>query len=99
MSECRKDVAWDGEALVGWITVDGLPTKVTADREMIHRYAAGFNDAVTWEIERYRVEIFEKLSPHLHNSVNPDIASANSASCAADGPGADSGKKIREQVA
>jgi hypothetical protein len=59
------EVEWDGEALVGWVSIDGVATKVRADRDMIHARAAGFNDAVTWEIERYRAEIFEKLTPHL----------------------------------
>jgi hypothetical protein len=36
---------------------------VRADRETIHSHAAGFNDAVSWEIERHRVEIFQKLTP------------------------------------
>ena len=28
MSECHKDVAWDGDALIGWIEIDGIPTKM-----------------------------------------------------------------------
>ena len=63
--ERSRSVAWDGNALTGWITIDGIPTKVTADRDVIHRHAPGFNDAVTWEIERHRIEIFEKLTPYL----------------------------------
>jgi hypothetical protein len=58
-------VEWDGEALVGWVTIGGVPTKVRADRETIRRNAPGFNDVVTWEIERHRVEIFQKLTPFL----------------------------------
>jgi hypothetical protein len=61
----QDDVAWDGDALVGWIVVNGAKTKIRATREMIHEHAAGFNDAVTWEIERHRVEIFERLRPVL----------------------------------
>jgi len=60
-----NSVEWDGNALVGWIAINGVPTKVRATREIIHGYASGFNDAVAWEIERYRVEIFEKLAPFL----------------------------------
>ena len=63
--ECSRTVEWDGEALVGWVTINGVPTKVKADREIIHRHAPGFNDAITWEIERHRVTIFEKLTPFL----------------------------------
>jgi hypothetical protein len=58
-------VEWDGESLVGWVTINGRPTKVRATRDMIHSHATGFNDAVTWEIVRYRAEIFEKLTPLL----------------------------------
>ena len=62
-ADSTNSVEWDGRALIGWISVDGALTKVTADRETIHRYAAGFNDAVSWEIERHRNLIFEKLVP------------------------------------
>lgn len=58
-------VEWDGQTLIGWITVDGTLANVKVDRETIHRHAAGFNDAVTWEIEQHRELIFEKLIPFL----------------------------------
>jgi hypothetical protein len=64
-AQSTNSVEWDGQALIGWITVNGALTKVKVDRETIHRYAAGFNDAVTWEIERHRELIFEKLIPFL----------------------------------
>jgi hypothetical protein len=64
-AKTTNSVEWDGQALKGWITVDGVLTKVMVDRETIHRYAAGFNDAVTWEIDRHRELIFEKLTPFL----------------------------------
>jgi len=63
-------VEWDGEALVGWVSIGGAATKVRVDRETIHCHAAGFNDAVSWEIERHRVEIFEKLTAYLVESVS-----------------------------
>lgn len=68
MSASAENVEWDGEALFGWVTVNGVPTKVRATREIIHRYASGFNDAVTWEIERHRAEIFQKLTPFFTKS-------------------------------
>ena len=61
----NNTVEWDGKALIGWITINGALVRVRADREMIHRKASGFNDALGWEIERHRVEIFEKLKPFL----------------------------------
>jgi hypothetical protein len=51
---------WDGEALVGWVTISGMPTKVRVRRQIIHSHAPSFNDALTLEIERHRAEIFEK---------------------------------------
>jgi hypothetical protein len=56
-------VEWDGNALVGWITIDGVPTKVTANRDTIHRHAPGFDDALTWEIRSHAAEILEKMKP------------------------------------
>jgi hypothetical protein len=56
---------WDGKILTGSVVVNGVTTKVTADRAIIHAYAAGFSDALSWEIDRFRIEIFEKLMPFL----------------------------------
>jgi hypothetical protein len=64
-SKQGKTIEWDGEALIGWITIKGKSTKVRATREIIHNHAPGFNDAITWEIEHYRFEIFDKLTPFL----------------------------------
>jgi hypothetical protein len=56
-------IEWNGNELSGWIMINGAPTKVSADRDAIHTHARGFNDALTWEINRHRVEIFEMLVP------------------------------------
>jgi hypothetical protein len=61
--DTNRPVQWDGELLSGWIAIGGVPTKMQANRDTIHRYARGFNDAVTWEIDRHRDEIFERLVP------------------------------------
>lgn len=58
-----KSIEWDGRVLTGWITIDGKTVKVSAARQIIHQYAFGWSDAVTWEIERHREEIFNKLLP------------------------------------
>jgi len=60
-----KTIEWDGNALTGWVTIDGEPVRVSADRETIHRHAPGWNDALTWEIQRFREEIFDKLMPYF----------------------------------
>jgi hypothetical protein len=66
MSMDRKQtVEWNGKALTGWVAINGAPKKVSADRETIHAHAPGFNDALTREIDRHRVEIFEKLHPYF----------------------------------
>jgi hypothetical protein len=67
-----KTVEWNGQHLVGWITIDDAPAKVSADRDMIHRHVPGFNDAVDWEIKRHCVHIFEVLAPILAAQVQPD---------------------------
>jgi hypothetical protein len=61
--DCNRAVEWDGKVLTGLVVVNGVPTKVTADRATIHAYATGFSDALTWEIDRFRSQIFEKLMP------------------------------------
>jgi len=58
-----RAVEWDGDALIGWIMINGVPTRVAADRDAIHRHAPGFDDALTWEIKRHAPEIFQKLKP------------------------------------
>ena len=57
-------VVWDGEQLSGWLMIEGVPVKCTADLATIHSLTQ-FNDVLSWEIDRFRVEIFEKLSPLL----------------------------------
>jgi hypothetical protein len=61
-------IEWNGNELSGWIMINGAPTKVSADRDTIHTHARGFNDALTWEINRHRVEIFEKLVPFFQRT-------------------------------
>ena len=56
-------VEWDGNALIGWITINGVRTRARADMATIHRYAPGFNDALTWEVKAHGAEIFEKMKP------------------------------------
>jgi hypothetical protein len=58
-------IVWDGNALTGWITINGVPTRVTADRDTIHRHAPGFSDALDREIRGHAPEIFEKMKAFL----------------------------------
>jgi hypothetical protein len=50
--------------------INGAPTKVSADRDTIHTHAKGFSDALSWEINRHRVEIFEKLVPFFERTAS-----------------------------
>ena len=63
-------IEWNGTELSGWIMINGAPTKVSADRDIIHTHARGFDDALTWEINRHRVEIFEKLVPFFQRTTS-----------------------------
>jgi hypothetical protein len=58
-----RAVEWNGSILTGWIAIDGKQVRVSADRETIYRHAPGWDDALTWEIERHCEEIFDKLTP------------------------------------
>ncbi|EHR01358.1 hypothetical protein [Bradyrhizobium sp. WSM471] len=60
-----QTIEWNGEVLTGWIIVDGLSRKVAADRKTIHNHAPGFSDALSWEIDRFYGEIFEKMMPYF----------------------------------
>ncbi|MGY4513611.1 hypothetical protein [Bradyrhizobium sp. USDA 3650] len=61
----KQTVEWNGETLTGWMAINGTPKKVSADRATIHAQAPGFSDALSREIDRHRVEIFEKLLPYF----------------------------------
>ena len=63
-------IEWNGTELSGWIMINGASTKVSAGRDTIHTHARGFNDALTWEINRHRVEIFEKLVPFFQRTAS-----------------------------
>jgi hypothetical protein len=65
--DCGRAIEWDGKVLTAWLVVNGVVTKVTADRATIHACAAGFSDALTWEIDRFRTEILEKLLPFFRS--------------------------------
>ena len=60
-----QPVEWDGKQLTGWLVINGQTMKVSADLDTIHRNAPGFSDALTREVERHAVEIFEKLRPYF----------------------------------
>jgi hypothetical protein len=71
--DSKNTIEWDGNELSGWIMINGVATKVSADRDTIHAHARGFNDALTWEINRHRIEIFEKLAPFFQSRATNSV--------------------------
>jgi hypothetical protein len=57
-----SDVEWNGGRLSVWVTIDAGRILCQASRDAIHCLAI-YNDAVTWEIERYKSDILERLKP------------------------------------
>lgn len=63
----QKTLRWDhrAQALCGHAVLNGRPTYVSIPREMIHRELHVYNDAVEWEIERFKEDIVSRLAPLL----------------------------------
>jgi len=66
----RQKAGADGEALrwressqslEGWTNVDGRKLYVRISREMVHSLSI-YNDAVGWEIERFKDDIVQRLA-------------------------------------
>jgi len=45
--------------------VNGERKLVSIPREMIHARLSVYNDALEWEIERFKDDILDRLKPHL----------------------------------
>ena len=60
----ETEIQWDGDTLSRWVILDGRRVLLSASRDMIHSLSF-YNDAVSWEIERHKVDIFERLRPLL----------------------------------
>jgi hypothetical protein len=67
-TDVTQTIEWDGNVVTGWVIVDGESRRVSADRDTIHAQAPGFDDALSWEIDRHSAEIFEKLLPYFRGS-------------------------------
>jgi hypothetical protein len=66
--EFESDIQWDGTTLSRWAVIDGQRIQLNASREMIHRLPL-YNDAVSWEIERHKNDIFDRLKSELLGAV------------------------------
>lgn len=62
--EFEPEIEWDGKSLSRWAVIKGNRIHIRLSREMIHSIPI-YNDAIGWEIERYKADIFERLKPDL----------------------------------
>lgn len=65
---------WNGHSIVGLLKINGVETEVVADRETVHRHAAGYSDAISWEFDRFADDILEKLKPYFESLENAEAA-------------------------
>jgi hypothetical protein len=83
----EKGIEWNGHELSITIQTDTGPVVCTVPRETIHGISI-YNDAVSWEIERYKSDIFDRLkhalsakiisAAHLeHGSVRLSVSDVN----------------------
>jgi hypothetical protein len=62
--EFDPEIEWNGQSLSRWANVRGKRIQVHLTREMIHNIPA-YSDALDWEIERHKADIFERLKPKV----------------------------------
>jgi len=55
-------VYWDGEAIGGWIFIDGDRVEFRLTRDWIYKWIPVFNGAVSWELEKHKGEIVERFA-------------------------------------
>jgi hypothetical protein len=70
--EFEPEIEWDGTSLSRWAVIRGNRIHIRLLREMIHSIPI-YNDAIGWEIERYKADIFERLKPKLLADLNVDV--------------------------
>lgn len=70
--EFEPEIEWDGTSLSRWAVSRGNRIHIRLPREMIHSIPI-YNDAIGWEIERYKADIFERLKPKLLADLNVDV--------------------------
>jgi len=55
----------EDQTLQGWAHIGGREIFVNLPRETIHSELSIYNDAIGWEIERFKHDIVERLAPLL----------------------------------
>ena len=70
--EFEPKIEWDGTSLSRWAVIGGNRIQVHLTREMIYSIPI-YNDAIGWEIERYKADIFERLKPKILANLDVDL--------------------------
>jgi hypothetical protein len=65
----EMEIEWDGQELLITIQTDTGSVLCTVPRDTIHGISI-YNDAVGWEIERYKADIFDRLKRAVSNKIN-----------------------------
>jgi hypothetical protein len=65
----EKEIQWNGRELSITIQTNSGSVLCTIPRDTIHAIPI-YNDAVGWEIERNKADIFERLKSALSNKIN-----------------------------
>jgi hypothetical protein len=59
-----ESIVWDGQEIIAVLRTEGARVTYTVPRDIIHTIPI-YNDAVSWEIDRYKSDIFQRLQPLL----------------------------------
>jgi len=62
-------ITWDGQTLAAEITTDHGPILCIIPRHTIHAISI-YNDALTWEIERHKRDILDRLKFSLQKKID-----------------------------
>jgi hypothetical protein len=65
----EREIEWNGRELSITVRTDIGSVLCTIPRDTIHSIPI-YNDAVSWEIERNKADIFERLKSALSNKIN-----------------------------
>jgi hypothetical protein len=66
-----ESIVWNGRQLVAVLRTEDARLGYTVPRDFIHTIPI-CNDAVSWEIDRYKSDIFRRVQPLLEPVPAPD---------------------------
>ena len=64
-----ESIIWNGKALTAIVERTGRRVTGFIERDAIHMLPM-YNDAVEWEIERHKIDIFDRLKPMLASKLD-----------------------------